>query len=157
MSTQLSKEVVLLLNDPETFKALATVDESGIPNVVVDQSIYVAEDGNIHYLELLETSRTNHNLVGSIWFDRTVSIVVKGSEKQSFQIKGKPVEVHITGTLFQKHYVEIRQRLGDVDLTGVWVIEPLEVIDENFWSRKEEEEAKRPIFRHLDRLAKTQN
>jgi hypothetical protein len=157
MSIKLSEEVLLLLNDPKTFKALATVDYSGTPNVVFDSSVYVGEDGNIYYLELLETSHTNHNLVNSIWFDRQVSIVFQGSGNQSFQIKGKPIEVHITGELFQKHYVEIRQKLGDVDLTGVWVIEPLEVIDENFWIRKEKEEAERPIFRHLDRLAKVYN
>jgi predicted pyridoxine 5'-phosphate oxidase superfamily flavin-nucleotide-binding protein len=154
MPIQLSQEVVSLINDKGAFKALATVDESGTPNVVQNDSIYVAENGNIHYLELLETSRTNHNLVRAIWFDRKVSIVVSGADQKSFQIKGKAIEVHITGPLYEKHYVEIRQRLGDVDLSGVWVIQPEEVIDENFTNRKNEEETKRPFFRHLDRLAK---
>lgn len=155
MSVQLTEEQIALLNDRDSHKVLATVDESGNPHVVFKQSIHVAEDGNIHYLELLESSRTNHNLVRAIWFDRKVSIVVKGGDKQSFQIKGEPLEVHVTGPLFEKHYVEIQERLGDVDLAGVWVIAPQEVINENFWLRKVDEEAKHPLFLHLDRIAKT--
>jgi hypothetical protein len=155
MAAQLSQEQIAIINDQQTHKVLATVDENGVPHVVFKQSIHVAEDGNIHYLELLESSRSNHNLVRAIWFDRKVSIVVKGADKQSFQIKGQPLEVHVTGPLFEQHYVGIRQKLGDVDLAGVWVIEPQEVIDENFLIRKAEEEAKHPLFRHLDRLAKT--
>jgi hypothetical protein len=154
MAAQLSKEQTALIADRETLKLLATTDESGTPHVVVKQSIHLAEDGNIHYLELLESSRTNHNLVRAIWFDRKVSIAIKGAGKQSFQIKGRPVEVHVTGPLFEKHYVEVRSLLGDVDLAGVWVIEPEEVIDENPEIRRRDEEARRPFFRHLDRLAK---
>ena len=154
MGIQLSDEVISLLNDLNSNKALATVDETGTPNVVHSDSIHVDDDGNINYLEILETSRTKHNLVRSIWFDRTVSVVVSGADSKSFQIKGIPITVHITGPIFQKHYLDIRKRLGDVDLTGVWVIEPHEVIDENIINRKNEEEAKRPFFRHLDRLAK---
>lgn len=155
MGAQFSQEQVALFNDLQTHKVLATNDESGNPHVVFKQSIHVADDGNIHFLELLESSRSNHNLVRAIWFDRKVSIAVKGAEKQSFQVKGRPIEVHISGPLFQKHYEEIQQRLGDVDLAGVWVIEPLEVINETFRIRKADEEAKHPLFRHLDRLAKT--
>jgi hypothetical protein len=158
MAVQFTQEQASLLADRESLKVLTTVDhQSGTPHAVIKQSIHLADDGNIHYLELLESSRTNHNLVNAIWFDRTVSILVKGPGQQSFQIKGRPVRVHITGPLFEKHYVEIRDHLGDVDLSGVWVIEPEVVIDENFWNRKDHEESNRPFFRHLDRLALTQS
>src|ERR1035438_9555052 len=46
-----------------------------------------------------------------------------------------------------------RRRLGDVDLSAVWVIEPEEVINENILVRRAEEEQAHPLFRHLDRLA----
>ena len=97
MAAQLTQEQRALINDPETHKVLATLDESGAPHVVFKQSLYVSEEGNIHYLELLESSRTNRNLVRAIWFDRKVSIVVKGGDRQSFQVKGQPIEVHISG------------------------------------------------------------
>lgn len=154
MALQLSQELIDLIEDPATRKVLATVDEDGIPHVVVKQSLHVGGDGRLHYLELLESSRTNRNLVRSLWFDRPVAIAVQGSDGRSFQIKGIPVKTHITGPLFQQHYVAVRQRLGDVDLAAVWVIEPQEVIDETFAIRQAREEAARPFFRHLDRLAK---
>lgn len=157
MSSLLSQEQISIINNHHFFKALATVDDSGVPHVVVDNSIYVGENGNIYYLELLESSRSNHNLVGSIWFNRKVSIGVKGPDDKKFQIQGEPVKVHVSGSLFQKHYVELRQTHGDVDLTGVWEFKPVEVTDESLKSLQQDEETNRPIFRHLDRLAKIQN
>lgn len=150
----LGKELIELLADQETVKVLATVDQQGAPHAVVKQSIQLGEEGNIFYLEGLETSRTNKNLVRSIWFDHRVSIVVKGKEGQSYQIKGRPIKTHITGALFQAQYQALRQRLGDVDLAAVWVIEPEEVIDETPAKRRAEEQAKHPFFTHLDRLAR---
>lgn len=154
MAATLSNEIRELFADSASIKVLATLDEVGFPHVVVKQSLQVGEDGNLLYLELLESSRTNKNLVRSIWYDQKVAIAVKGAGGQSYQIKGRPVKTHITGPLFQKHYAAVRQRLGDVDLAAVWVIEPDEVVNENFDARKAEEETAHPLFRHLDRLAK---
>ncbi len=154
MATNLNKEIRDLIADAEATKVLATLDADGVPHAVVKQSLQIGEDGNIIYLELLESSRTNRNLVRSIWFDRKVAVIVTGRGGQSYQIKGKPLKTHITGPLFQKHYTAVRERLGEVDLAAVWVIEPDEVIEESFAVRKEEEERNHPFFIHLDRLAK---
>jgi hypothetical protein len=154
MALKLSREIIDLFADAESTKVLATLDEHGFPHVVVKQSLQVGEDGNLLYLELLESSRTNKNLVRSIWFDQKVAVAVKGKGGESYQIKGKPVKTHITGPLFLQHYREIRERLGDVDLAAVWVIEAEEVIDENFAARQAQETERHPFFTHLDRLAK---
>lgn len=154
MAIQLAKEVIELLNDKETVKVLATTDEKGVPHAVIKQTFGVGEDGNLTYLELLESSQTNKNLVRSIWFNRKVAVTLKGKDGVSYQIKGKPVRAIISGLEFQKHYVSIRERLGDVDLASVWVIEPEEVINQSYQVRKAHEEATRPYFKHLDRLAK---
>jgi len=154
MAAHLSKEIIDLFADAESTKVLATPDEHGVPHVVVKQSLQVGDDGNLLYLELLESSRTNKNLVRSIWFDRKVSVAVTGKGGESYQIKGRPVKTHITGPVFQRHYQAIRERLGDVDLAAVWVIEPEEIIDETFVIRKAEEEREHPLFTHLDRLAR---
>jgi len=92
--------------------------------------------------------------VRSIWFGGKVAISLSGSDGRSIQIKGRPVKTHITGPLYQSHYERIRALLGDVDLAGVWVIEPDEVIDESFAARKSREEALHPDFIHLDLLAR---
>lgn len=154
MAAKLTQEIIDLLKDTETTKVLATLDASGFPHAVVKQSLQPGDDGTILYLELLESSRTNKNLVRSIWFDQKVAVAVSGKGGRSYQIKGKPVKTHVTGPVFQEHYTAIRERLGDVDLAAVWVIEPEEVIEETFAARKAEEERKHPFFTHLDRLAR---
>jgi predicted pyridoxine 5'-phosphate oxidase superfamily flavin-nucleotide-binding protein len=153
MAVQLTQDIIDLIEDKETTKVLATLDADGFPHAVVKQSLQPGEDGTLLYLELLESSLTNRNLVRSIWFNQKVSIALTGKNGQSYQIKGKPVKTHITGPVFQKHYLAVRERLGDVDLAAVWVIEPEEITDESFARRKAEEEAAHPLFRHLDRLA----
>jgi hypothetical protein len=154
MTTTLTPDIIALLDDDSTKKILATVDADGTPHAVEKRSLHNGGDGTIHYLELLETSTTNRNLVRSIWFGGKVAISLSNGDGNSIQIKGRPVKVHITGPLFKHHYERIRKLLGDVDLAGVWVIEPDEVVDQNFAARKSRENALHPDFIHLDQLAR---
>jgi len=153
MSITLPQDVIDLLNDRDTIKVLATVNDKGEPHAVFKQSLHVGEDGLIHSLELIETSRTAKNLVGSIWFERKLSILLRGADNRAVQIKGRVHQYHVSGALFQHHYLAARERLGDVDLAGVWVIEPEEVVEQGFQSRRSAEEAQHPAFIHLDRIA----
>jgi hypothetical protein len=154
MAIQLDNEVVELLSNMETVKVLATIGQDGVPHAVIKQTLHLGEDGNLIYLELLESSQTYKNLLRSIWFNRKVSVVLNGKEGQSYQIKGKPVKNIISGPIFQKHYTSIRERLGDVDLAAVWIIEPEEAMNQTYKVRKATEEASHPYFKHLDQLAK---
>jgi hypothetical protein len=156
MATKLNKEIIALFGSDDSTKVLATVNELGSPHAATKPFIRVDDDGNLLYLELVESSRTQKNLVRSIWFDQKVSISVSDNSGQSWQIKGKPVKTLITGPVFLHYYRDVRQRLGDVDLSAVWVIEPEEVINENILVRYSEEEQAHPLFRHLDRLVKVQ-
>ncbi|HBC93118.1 MAG TPA: hypothetical protein DCZ10_09550 [Pelotomaculum sp.] len=154
MAIVLPDEVVRLLSEKETVKVLATTDEKGTPHAAVKQTLHLETDGNLVYLELLESSQTNKNMVRSIWFNRKIAVTLKGKDGLSYQIKGRPVKAVITGPVFQKHYVDIRERLGDVDLAAVWIIEPEEVFNQTYPERKVLEESTRLYFKHLDRLAK---
>ena len=154
MTTKLNKEIIALFSSDDSTKVLATVNEQGYPHAAAKPYIRVDDDGNLLYLELVESSLTQKNLVRSIWFDQKVSISVSGKNGQSWQIKGKPVKTLITGPVFLHHYQDVRQRLGDVGLSAVWVIEPEEVINEYILVRHAEEELAHPLFRHLDRLVK---
>src|SRR5512138_1110829 len=130
MATKLNKEIIALLGSDDATKVLATISEHGYPHAAVKPFIRTDDDGNLLYLELVESSRTQKNLVRSIWFDQKVSISVSDKSGSSWQVKGKPVKTLITGPIFLQHYHEVRQLLGDVDLSAVWVIEPEEVINE---------------------------
>ena len=145
--------VEALLADPTTQKALATVGPDGSPHITVPETLLLADDGTLHYLEPYESSDTNRNLVRSIWFDGQVAITLKGTNGRDLHIRGTPVKVHITGPLFQKHYQAIRARGDDGDLAGVWVIRPDDVTEESPQALRIRERARHPDFIHLDRLA----
>jgi hypothetical protein len=154
MPVILNDEVTDLLNDDATTKVLATVDGDGVPHVVIKQSLHSGGDGAIHLLELLESSTTGRNLVRSIWYDRPLAIALKGKDGRSVQIKGRAVQNHIAGPLFEYHYLKVREQYGDIDLAGVWVIQPDQVIDQGFGQRLVSENAAHPTYIHLDRIAK---
>jgi hypothetical protein len=153
MPVPLSSEAVSLLNDDSVTKVVVTVDADGLPHAVVKQSLHAAE-GRIRYLELLENSTTNRNLVRSIWFDGIVSVLLASSDGRSLQIKGRPVKNHISGPLFLEQYHRVRALYGDVDLAGVWEIEADEVIDQSIAARRSQETSRHPTFIHLDRIAR---
>ena len=154
MAITLTKEVTDLLADVRTNKVLATVDHLGFPHAEGGVSLLAGEQGTLLYLESFESSSTNKNLVRSIWFDNRVAITLIGSAGESFQIKGKPVKVHITGPLFLKYYHQLRQHQGDVNLAAVWEIEPDEIINDGQAARRKHEEQVHPFFTHLDRLVR---
>ncbi len=151
MGIRLDEELVALFRDEQTVKVLATVDADGTPHAVVKQSLTVSDDGALVHHELLESSRTNKNLLRAVWFGGRVSVTVRRGDT-SWQMKGRPVQAHVAGPVFAREYVRIRERLGDVDLAAVWVIEPEEVVDQSLARRKQQEEAAHPHFLHLDRI-----
>lgn len=153
MSIPLNEQVTELLKDAQTIKALATTDKHGKPHVIVDHTITLDENGNIVYLELIETSKTNSNLVNSIWFKRTVAVIVS-KNGVSYEIKGTPVRSIISGPVFEHYYKITREWGEDVDLSTVWIIEPEEISDESYAFRKQQEKEHHPLIGHLDRLAK---
>jgi len=152
MPVSLTPEILSLLDDPSTIKVLATVDAEGVPHAVVKQSLHAGPNGRLHYLEVIESSRTARNLVRSLWFDQTVAVVLAAADGRSVQIKGRPVKNHVSGPLFLHHYQRVRDLYGDVDLAGVWEIEPLQVLRQGLPERIAEESARHPTFVHLDRL-----
>lgn len=154
MSVEISQEVKDIIKDKDAIKVLASVDPSGNPHVVVKGSISVNEDGKIVYLELLESSRTNKNLVNSLWFDKKVAINVISQDNQSFQIKGKPVKILVAGHVYEEFYKQAQEEDPENDLAAVYIIEPEEITEETYSKRKETEEKKHPLYIHLDRLAR---
>jgi|WetSurMetagenome_2_1015567.scaffolds.fasta_scaffold00013_50 hypothetical protein len=132
---------------------VTTTDEQGNPYSVVSPFLHLNEDGFLVHLELLETSRTNRNLLHSLWFDRHVVVSVAGRDGRNIVIRGVPAKATISGPVFRKYYEQARNALGDADLATVWFIAPYEVINETYAVRKEEEEARYPFSIHIDRLA----
>lgn len=151
MTIQLSDTARRLIEDPFASKALATVSADGVPHSITEDWLSVDPNGSLLVLELNERSQTTKNLVHSIWYARSVSILLRGSDGVSIQIRGVPIKAHVSGPFYQQHYVAVREQYGDVDLGAVWVIEPIEELDQS--RGRELDEARRLNgFTHLDRL-----
>lgn len=154
MNSEINKEIEEIINHKDTNKVLVTLNENGLPHAVVKQSIRVSDEGKLVYLELLESSKSYKNFTRSLWFNQKVVISISGKNGKSYQIKGIPEKILISGPIFEKYYINIREQLGDVDLAAVCIIAPEELTDESYVTRSSEQESRQPIFKHLDRLAR---
>lgn len=152
MNNPLLPEIESLLADPASVAVIATTDENGTPHATPSPFLQLAGDGRLIHLELWETSATGRNLLRGLWFDRPAAVTLMAGDGRTFVLQVKPVKVLITGPLFSRYYREVRARLGDVDLAGVWYLEPLGGSDETHAVRLAEEEQRSPFYVHLDRL-----
>lgn len=154
MPLTLEPRVRALLDDPTTTKILATSDRAGRPHaVVVDDLLQVDADGRLLYLERLEGSPTQRNLVASLWFDRPVAISLRRGH-EAFEIVGRAVKSIVTGPVFRRHYEAVRASDPAADLAAVWHIAPDGTTEHSYAHRRARQEAERPFLTHLDRLAR---
>lgn len=154
MATEIPQQLIDLINDDNTIKVLATVNEQGHPYSAAKPFMQVLEQGYLAYLELLESSRSYKNFTWSLWYKQKVSITVIGNKGENWQIQGKPEKIIISGLVFEHYYRSVRKQLGDVDLAAVCLIKPGLLINESFSYQFAQQEQRQPIFKHLDRLAK---
>lgn len=153
MTASLTPRALELLTDPSAVVALATSDRAGRPHAVLDADVRPSGDGALLYLERLEGSRTQRDLVHALWFDRPVAVTVRrGGE--SYELLGRPVKSVVAGPEFRRHYEEVRAADPEVDLAAVWRIELLEVAELTYAHRRARQELERPFLTHLDRLVR---
>jgi hypothetical protein len=158
MSLRIHETIAGLFNDPGVVKAVATTGKDGGIHLVYKGSLAVNPDGNIRFYELNETSRTNKNMVYSLWFKRHIAVTLLSPDRTSYQIKGIPVRAIISGKEFEDAYVSIQERLGaGADLSTIWVIEPTELREETYSARQTLERTQYPLIGHLDRFVKQEN
>ena len=142
---ELSKEIIEALQDPQKVKTLTTVNQEGAAHSVPIGYMNVLEDGNIAFMELLDTSKTQKNMLNCCWFEKDVSILVfdNWAEGKVYQIKGKPYKFLIFGPVWDQFLEGTWQMLPDADPSGVWLITPKEVRDQNYFTRRTAEEERR--------------
>ena len=153
MSNIWNEKLKKILTTPGTVAVLATINGDGTPHAAVMESVSITEHGTLEYLELLESSRSYRNLTASLWFNKTVAILVAAPDGSRSLITGKPAKISISGSTFEERYVRIREQRGDVDLAAVCIIEIIDVVEETFAVRFAQQEAERPFYTHLDRIA----
>ena len=142
---ELPKEIVDALQDPQKMKVLTTVDKDGMPHAVPLGSLTLLEDGNIAFIELLETSQTQKNMLNCHYFKKDVSVLVidDWASGKVYQIKGSPYKYVYMGPIWEKFLEEVWKMLPDSDPAGVWLITPKEVRDQDYLVRRKGEEERR--------------
>lgn len=154
MAIALSQEIKDAINHPKSIKVIASKDRHGEVHVVAKGSLFVTEDGQLGFYELLESSQNNKNLTYSLWFEQKVAINVITEDRRSYQIKGIPVKSLVFGHAFEEYYKSVVDKDPENDLAAVYFIAPLEVKEESYKVRRDEENKKHPLYLHLDRIAK---
>jgi hypothetical protein len=147
----LTTDVLRCLDDERTIKVVVTSDDDGVPHPAVKESLR-AEDGNLVYLDFIESSRANRHMTAALWFDKKVSVLILSADGRSFKITARPLRAVVNTKRFEGYYREAKEKY-DLDLAAAWVLQPLEVSEGTLRKRVEEEARHRAYFNHLDRLA----
>jgi len=134
-----------LIENPKCIKTLTTVDKDGNPHSVPINSVSVLDDGHIAFIELLDTCQTQKNMLNCYWFKKDVSLLVIGdwSKGEAFQVKGIPYKFETQGPLWDKYLDMIWKFIPQADPSGVWLIKPKEIRDQNYFVRRAGEEERR--------------
>lgn len=142
-----------IVNDPKSLKVVGTVGADGIPHMAVKQTLHINEEGTIEYVELFEASLSYKNITGSIWFDKKVSVLVYGENKENYEIIGKLDRILVAGREYEAVYKRILEEKG-YDIAAVVTIIPERIKNQSPKDRFEEQENTRLFYKHLDRLSK---
>jgi hypothetical protein len=121
--------VMGLLNDSETKKTLVTVAVDGKTNLTTIKAIKLPKPSVI-VLAQVAAKQLNKELLVHMHNGRLVSILcvsVKEEQRTAFQIVCSVKEFQTSGPLYEKFLDELRARYLDLD--GVWVLEPVDVVD----------------------------
>ena len=153
MPKQFQNEWTEILGQVGTLALIAANDANGDPHATVTDNLHLDAEGRLVYLEYLESSQINKNLVRSLWFKKKISISILTHGTARYQLKGIPTHAIISGPVFESYYRSVSKKTTDTDLSTVWLIDVLEVSDERWESRKKDQDENHGIVAHLDRFA----
>ena len=152
---KLPKKLIDALKDPETVKVLGTTDEDGCPHVVFKGSFAALDNGNLAYAELIETSLAQKNMLRNYWAKKPVAISVLNQKKGvSYQIAGQAYKFHFEGPIWDQFLDQIWSIMPDANPSGVWEIIPMEVTNQDYKVRLNEEMKRRPTSNWLHYIGK---
>jgi hypothetical protein len=117
-------EVVMnTINDPNAFKVLATISDSGDVHAIQIGAMAAPAPGMIAVGAIL-MQHTSKNLE-NMQKENKMASVIMGKETDSYQVKTNIQAYQTEGPVFDAMETEVK-KLG-LDLRGVWILEPVEV------------------------------
>ena len=122
----LPKEVLALLKDEGSTKILATVDQSGMPNVTVKGSLSALDDSTLILADVGgEKTRSLRNMQQT---KKVAVLVNKGIS--AYQVKGTYKGTETSGPVFDK-FAEALKKAANIAIRGVDLISVEEVYSQN--------------------------
>ena len=128
----LPDNVMGVLNDRRAAKTLATTALDGTTSLVTIQGVKAPEP-NIVVLAQPGGRQIEQDLMRHMETSSLVSILcvsMNGESEIAYQIICSVKEFQTAGPLYEKFLDELRART--VDLKGVWVLEPADVVDRSY-------------------------
>jgi hypothetical protein len=121
--------VIGLLRDRNAIKTLATIARDGTASLTIIKALKAPEP-HVIVFALIDAKLVDEELVRHMEAGSLVSVLcslAKGDREVAFQVVCSVREFQTAGPLYDKFLDELRAR--SVDLEGVWVLEPVDVID----------------------------
>jgi hypothetical protein len=132
LDMDLPDEAVRLLNDRNAVKTLATTAPDGTVSLVNIRGVK-APERNIIVLAQPGGAHIDQELMRHMETNSLVSILcvsISGDREIAYQVICSVAELQTAGPLYEKFLDELRART--VDLKGIWVLEPTDVVDRSF-------------------------
>ena len=125
MTKELPKNVMDLINDPQSVKILSTSSGENLLHSVPLGSLSAPSADLIVFGKIL-TNETHANLEKALKVNGSVSVLaVKG--KEAYQVRCHPKSFATDGSVFQAMKGKLS---AGTPLHGVWLLEPVEIINQ---------------------------
>ena len=148
----INNKLKALFEDKETIKIVSNQGEDGVINSTPKGSLEITGEEELSYVEILESSRSYKNSVYSIWFDKPVSVLIIGKNRETFLLTASIERIHTCGELFEKYYSRYKEIRG-FDIAGVVRLKITEIRELDLTALIEQQKVEHPFFVHYDSIA----
>ena len=148
----LNEELIGLIGNKNSIKIVSSLDKEGVINSAPKGSLEISADNELTYVEVLESSKSYSNIVYSIWFDKAVSVLVVGENREAYLIHGHVKKILACGREYEEYYRRYQEARG-FDIAAAVKLSVDDVQDLNLAKGIERQKKEHPFFSHYDSLA----
>lgn len=149
---KIKEELKRIMEDQGSLKIVSSQNRDGVIHSVPKGSLEISGEDELTYVEVLESSASYRNIVYSIWFDKKVSVLVVGEQKEAYLIHGHVRKILTSGREYEGYYRNLQETRG-FDIAAVVRIAVEDVKDLNLAKAIEKQKAEHPFFQHYDSIA----
>lgn len=148
----INEELKKLIEDKNTIKVVSSQNREGIINSAPKGSLEISGDNELTYVEVLESSKSYRNIVYSIWYDKKVSVLVVGADRETYLIHGHVKKILTCGSEYEEYYKRYQEARG-FDIAAAVKLE-IETVDNlNLAEKIKKQKEEHPFFTHYDSIS----